>query len=146
MSGDNFTFDDAMRSAIIQYFFEDPPVQYIPGADGQMLPITNRPSPLRKLADEIIRANQVELIQRVVDKIDIDQLADLLAEKITTAFEREMKDALSNRSTWNAYHAPTWWREVNDTAKRLVSAELADRMMKTMDAEEAAREDKKETT
>jgi|SRR5882757_2324991 len=142
---DNFSFDDAMQRAIIEYFFADPLPQLVPsGPDGQTITVNPRPSPLRQLVEQIIARNGQEMVQRVFDKIDLDVLADKLAEKLAARFEAELDMANRVSSTWNPYRPSAWMQDVDDIAKRVVAAELADRMMKTMEPQEAAAD--KETT
>lgn len=142
---DNFSFDDAMKRAIVEYFFADPLPLVVPsGPDGQMITVNQRPSPLRQLVEQIIARNQQEILKLVFAKIDLDVLADKLAEKLTARFDAELDMANRVSSTWNPYRPSAWMQDVDDIAKRVVAAELADRMMKTMEPQEAAAD--KETT
>lgn len=129
----DLTLDEVFKQAIVEHFFGEPLPHLVPGADGQMLPIMTRPNPMRVLVDQIVARNQEDLIKRVFERIDIDDLADKLAEKLTARFAGELDMANTMKSTWNPYHPSTWMKDVDDMAKRIVAAELADKMMATLE-------------
>lgn len=129
----DLTLDEVFKQAIIEHFFGEPLPQLVPGADGQMLSITSRPNPMRVLVDHIVARNQEDLIKRVFERLDIDDLADKLAEKLSARFAGELDMANRTSSTWNPYRPTTWMKDVDDMAKRIVAAELADRMMASLE-------------
>jgi hypothetical protein len=131
MSG--LTLDDVFKQALIDHFFMTPAPIVQAGPDGHMHAVTPTYTPMQNLVREIVSHNQEEVLQRVLQRLDLDDLADRLATKISERFEQLMSDATS-RGYYRHSEMPRWFTEIENTAKQLVAAELADRVLKDMDA------------
>jgi hypothetical protein len=129
------SLDAAFKQAVIDQFFTSSAPLIEAGPDGHTHVTYPQQSPMQKLVSDVIARNGAEVMNKIFERLDVDDLADRLVVKIREMFiaeeERRMKGGFSS---WNRYEEPAWLKEVNQIAKQLVAAEIAERTLRTLES------------
>lgn len=74
-------FGDRLLDAVVRQFFENPPV-FGTLSDGTPVNIPTRSTPVQLVAARLLQEKNGELIDAILEAVDTDDLADLVAKKL----------------------------------------------------------------